>query len=111
MLTVGSPAGPGQQDAETWVGAGLRPLRTARRKPGRRPKLSAAQQAMIVDAVLAGRRTAAQMARHFKVSEPTVSRILAARRANGPGARGGRAARRRPWRRADRGRPAFGGAG
>ena len=81
---IGSPAGPGQQDTEVRVGAGLRPLRAARRKPGRRPKLSAAQQELLVDAVLAGRRTAAQMARHFKVSEPTVSRILAARRAAVP---------------------------
>ena len=81
---VGSPAGPGQHGADARDGADLRPLRAARRKPGRRPKLSAAQQAMIVDAVLGGRRTAAQMARHFKISEPTVSRILAGRRAAVP---------------------------
>ena len=81
---VGSPAGPGQHGADARGGVGLRPLRPARRKPGRRPKLSTAQQAMIVDAVLGGRRTAAQMARHFKVSEPTVSRILASHRAAVP---------------------------
>ena len=81
---VGSPAEPGHQDADVRGGAGLRPLRVARRKPGRRPKLSPAQQSMIVDAVLGGRRTAAQMARHFRVSEPTVSRILASHRAAVP---------------------------
>ena len=81
---VGSPAGPGQQEADARGGAGLRTAAAARRKPGRRPKLSTAQQALIVDAVLGGRRTAAQMARHFKVSEPTVSRIMAARRAAVP---------------------------
>ena len=51
------------------------------RKSGRRPKLSEQQRAEVVDAVVSGRRTAAQMARHHEVSEPTVSRILAAHRA------------------------------
>lgn len=59
-----------------------------RRKAGRRPKLSAAQRAAVVEAVLSGRCTAAQAARNHKVSEPTVSRILASHRAGagGPGA-------------------------
>ena len=81
---VGSPAGDSQHGADARSGTGFHPLRAVRRKPGRRPKLSAAQQALIVDAVLEGRRTAAQMARHFKVSEPTVSRILASYRAAVP---------------------------
>jgi transposase-like protein len=51
------------------------------RKAGRRPKLSPEQQAAIVDAVRSGQRSAAQMARHHKISEATVSRILAAARA------------------------------
>jgi len=34
-----------------------------------------------VDEVCSGRRTAAEMARHFRVSEPTVSRVLASHRA------------------------------
>jgi hypothetical protein len=50
-------------------------------KAGRRPKLSREQQAAIADAVRSGQRTAAQMARHHKISEATVSRILAASRA------------------------------
>jgi uncharacterized protein len=57
--------------------------RSATRPPGRRPKLSREQQAAIVDAVRSRQHTAAQMARHYKVREPTVSRILAAVRATG----------------------------
>jgi hypothetical protein len=60
-------------------GMGL--LRPHARTTGRRPKLSREQQSTIVDAVRSGQSTAAQMARHYKVSEPTVSRILAASRA------------------------------
>ena len=59
--------------------------RASGRKAGRRPKLSAEQRAAVVDDVLSGRRTAVQAARYFKVSEPTVSRILASHRAgSGP---------------------------
>ena len=61
--------------------------RASGHKAGRRPKLSAEQRAAVVDDVLSGRRTAVQAARHFKVSEPTVSRILAAHRV-GAGASG-----------------------
>jgi hypothetical protein len=64
--------------------------RHGRREPrartaGRRPKLSREQQTTIVDAVRSGQSTAAQMARQYKVSEPTVSRILAASRATSEG--------------------------
>jgi hypothetical protein len=65
--------------------SGTGPPRPGARKAGRRPKLSREQQAAIVDAVRSGQRTAAQMARHYKVSEPTVSRILAAVPAAGEG--------------------------
>ncbi len=61
--------------------AGPRTPRPAGRRAGRRPKLSGPQQAALVDDVLSGRHTAAQMARHYEVSEPTVSRILAVHRA------------------------------
>ena len=50
-------------------------------KAGRRPKLAEAQRALVAEEVLAGRSTAAAMARHHRVSEATVSRILAAARA------------------------------
>lgn len=62
------------------------------RKAGRRPKLSAEQRAAVVDDVLSGRRTAAQAARHHRVSEPTVSRILASHRAGSGSPRAGEAA-------------------
>ena len=78
-----SVTGAGQEGgaAEAQAGVSPRPRRPAGRKPGRRPKLSGQQQAAIVDEVLSGRRSAAQMARHHGVSEPTVSRILAPHRA------------------------------
>jgi transposase-like protein len=70
-----------EQDANLRLGTCLRGPQA--RNVGRRPKLSREQRAAIVDAVRSGQRTAAQMARHYKISEPTVSRILAASRATG----------------------------
>lgn len=64
--------------------AGLAAARAEGRVGGRRPKLSPAQRADIAENVLSGRKTAAQMARLYKVSEPTISRVLAAYR-NSPG--------------------------
>lgn len=61
--------------------AGLASARAEGRIGGRRPKLTPAQKADVVENVASGRRTAAQMARLYKVSEATVSRILAAARA------------------------------
>ena len=55
--------------------AGLAAARTEGRIGGRRPKLTPAQKADVVENVVSGRRTAAQMARLYKVSEPTISRI------------------------------------
>ena len=60
--------------------AGLAAARAEGRIGGRRPKLTSQQRADIVENVLSGRRTAAQMARLYGVSEPTVSRVLAAYR-------------------------------
>jgi len=50
---------------------------------GRPPKLSPAQQAEVIENVLSGRRTAAAMAKHYRVHPATISRLLAARRAAG----------------------------
>ena len=61
--------------------AGLASARAEGRIGGRRPKLTPAQRADVVENVASGRRTAAQMARLYKVSEATISRILAAARA------------------------------
>jgi DNA invertase Pin-like site-specific DNA recombinase len=64
--------------------AGLAAARAEGRVGGRRPKLTPAQRADIAENVLSGRRTAAQMARLYAVSQPTVSRILATFRVSRP---------------------------
>jgi DNA invertase Pin-like site-specific DNA recombinase len=64
--------------------AGLAAARAEGRVGGRRPKLTAQQRADIVENVRSGRRTAAQMARLYGVSGPTISRILAADRILAP---------------------------
>lgn len=60
--------------------AGLAAARAEGRIGGRRPKLTPQQRADVIENVRSGRRTAAQMARLYKVSGPTVSRVLAAAR-------------------------------
>lgn len=60
--------------------AGLAQARAEGRIGGRRRKLTDKQRAEIADSVLTGRKSAAEMARLFKVSQPTVSRIIAAHR-------------------------------
>jgi DNA invertase Pin-like site-specific DNA recombinase len=61
--------------------AGLDQARSEGRVGGRRPKLNAKQRAEIAESVTSGRKSAAEMARIFGVSQPTVSRIVAERRA------------------------------
>lgn len=61
--------------------AGLAEARASGRIGGRRPKLTPTQRGDVVENVLSGRKTAAQMARLYRVSQPTISRILAATRA------------------------------
>ena len=58
--------------------AGLDQSRAEGRVGGRRPKLNSKQRAEIADSVMSGRKSAAEMARIFGVSQPTVSRIVAA---------------------------------
>ena len=60
--------------------AGLDQARAEGRTGGRRPKLDARQRAEVAETVLSGRKSAAAMARLFGVSQPTVSRIVAAAR-------------------------------
>ena len=60
--------------------AGLAEVRAAGRGGGRRPKLSPAQRAEVVHTVLTGRKSAAEMARLFRVSEATVCRMVAVAR-------------------------------
>ena len=98
------PGGDGGPE-RTGVGRPAAAL-TRRRRGGRPPKLSAQRQGAVLDEVLSGRRTAADMARRYKVSEATISRLLAAHRAQGTGAGGGGRRRGGP----DRGRAARLGA-
>lgn len=60
--------------------AGLAAARAEGRIGGRRHKLTPQQRADIAKNVMSGRRTAAQMARLYGVSQPTISRILAPHR-------------------------------
>lgn len=60
--------------------AGLAAARASGRVGGRRKKLTPIQRADIAENVLSGRKTAAQMARLYDISQPTVSRIVAEER-------------------------------
>ena len=68
--------------------AGLREARTRGRVPGRKPRITAEQRKEIVDAVASGRKTAAEMARLFKIYRATISRFISKARADEkPGSR------------------------
>jgi DNA invertase Pin-like site-specific DNA recombinase len=58
--------------------AGLAAARAEGGMGARRKKLDETKRREIAEAVVSGRKTAAQMARMFGVSPPTVSRIVAA---------------------------------
>jgi DNA invertase Pin-like site-specific DNA recombinase len=64
--------------------AGLRAAREEGRVGGRKPKLDAQQRQEIIDAVLSGRKRAAQVARLFKVHPATVCRMVAEARVKRP---------------------------
>lgn len=56
--------------------AGLREAREKGRIPGRKPKVTAEQKKEIVEAVTSGRKSAAEMARLFKIHRATISRFI-----------------------------------
>jgi DNA invertase Pin-like site-specific DNA recombinase len=60
--------------------AGLALARAEGRVGGRRRKLTERQRGEIAESVLSGRKSAAEMARLYRVSQPTVSRIVAEHR-------------------------------
>jgi DNA invertase Pin-like site-specific DNA recombinase len=60
--------------------AGLSAARAEGRMGGRRPKLGANQRLEVADSVISGRKSGAEMARLYNISEATVSRIVAAHR-------------------------------
>ena len=84
MQMVGSFAEFERAMIKERTSAGLAAARAEGRVGGRRPKLTAAQRADVVENVTSGRKTAAQMARLYSVSEPTISRIVAAGRQVAP---------------------------
>jgi DNA invertase Pin-like site-specific DNA recombinase len=61
--------------------AGLREARTQGRIPGRKPRITAEQRKEIINAVSSGRKTAAEMARLFKIHRATISRFISQARA------------------------------
>lgn len=63
---------------------GLAASRAEGRVGGRRKKLGAAKRREIAESIITGRKSGAQMARLYGVSQPTVSRIVAAHRASAP---------------------------
>jgi DNA invertase Pin-like site-specific DNA recombinase len=62
--------------------AGLAAARAEGRIGGRRKKLDASWRREIAESVLSGRKSGAEMARLYNVSQPTVSRIVAEHRAD-----------------------------
>ena len=61
--------------------AGLREAIAKGNGPGRKPKITAEQRKEIVEAVSSGRKTAAEIARLFKIHRATVSRFVSQNRA------------------------------
>ena len=61
--------------------AGLAVARAEGRIGGRRMKLDTAKRREIAESVVSGRKSGADMARLYNISQPTVSRIVAAHRA------------------------------
>lgn len=64
--------------------AGLAAARAEGRIGGRRKILDPAKQREIAESAISGRKSGAEMARLYNVSQPTVSRIVAAHRGSHP---------------------------
>jgi DNA invertase Pin-like site-specific DNA recombinase len=64
--------------------AGIAAARTEGRVGGRRKKLDAAKRREIAESVITGRKSGAEMARLYNISQPTVSRIVAQHRVVSP---------------------------
>ena len=71
-----------------WAGAGPAAARVSSRGPGRRPNLTEPRRAAVVNELLSGRQTTAEMVKRYKVSEATVGRVLAAHRVMADAAEG-----------------------
>jgi DNA invertase Pin-like site-specific DNA recombinase len=64
--------------------AGIAAARAEGRIGGRRKKLDAAKRREIAESVITGRKSGAEMARLYNISQPTVSRIVAQHRVVSP---------------------------
>ena len=64
--------------------AGLAVARAEGRVGGRRKKLDVVKRREIAESVITGRKTGAEMARLYNISQPTVSRIVAQHRMSNP---------------------------
>ena len=78
MQMVGAFAEFGRAMIRERTSAGLAAARAEGRIGGRRRKLDAAKLREIAESVVSGRKSGADMARLYGVSQPTVSRIVAA---------------------------------
>ena len=86
MQMVGSFAEYEREMIRERTQAGLQAARAEGRTGGRPPKLTEQQRLDIADNVLSGRKSGADMARLYSISETTVSRIVSrARQAGVPG--------------------------
>lgn len=82
MQMVGSFAEFEREMIRERTRAGLDAARAEGRVGGRKPKLKEDQRKDIIENILSGRKTGAQMARLYSVSEATVSRVIARSRQN-----------------------------
>lgn len=80
MQMVGAFAEFGRAMIRERTSAGLAAARAEGRIGGRRKKLDAAKRREIAESVISGRKSGADMARLYSVSQPTVSRIVAEHR-------------------------------
>lgn len=80
MQMVGSFAEFEREIIRERTKAGLDAARAEGRIGGRKPKLREEQRKDIIENILSDRKTAAQMARLYDVSEATISRVMAKNR-------------------------------
>jgi len=80
MQVVGSFAEFEREMIRERTKAGLQAARNEGRIGGRKPKLRENQRKDIIENVLSGRKSGAQMARLYDISEATVSRLMAQHR-------------------------------
>ena len=80
MQMVGSFAEFERAMIRELISAGLATARAEGRVGGRRKKLDAAKRREIAESVIIGRKSGAEMARLYDISQPTVSRIVAEHR-------------------------------